>query len=365
MENNFDVVVVGAGAAGIHIAGLLAEKARVCIIESKADPTNVSFHTLGSFIQRERYGLSEKIIAANISELAYHSKHFHAIKHDSAFILNKAQIHRELLEKLVSGNVEMRWKTSARDVVQNPDGDIDAVVDTAGNIYRAKIFVDATGVAGFFSRKFGLQDRKLNIATGLEYNVLYHGPENQIHLYLGKEFYNGYGWIFPLGGKRAIIGYGIIGPHAVNMKLALDSICNIESVRALITKDNEIAYGGTVPITDVKTKFVFRNVLCVGDSVSQVHPLVGEGYRFVLESGKIAAPYIVQALEDNDILHLLGYEEEWRRIFQKSYQKGKRNQRIAEIASRSNLLSDALLLVIKMTSNEHAERAMSGGVKFI
>ncbi len=52
MENNFDVVVVGAGAAGLHIAGLLAEKAQVCIIESKADPTNVSFHTLGSFIQR-------------------------------------------------------------------------------------------------------------------------------------------------------------------------------------------------------------------------------------------------------------------------------------------------------------------------
>jgi len=64
MENNFDVVVVGAGAAGLHIAGLLAKNARVCIIESKADPTNVSFHTLGSFIQHERYGLSEKISAA-------------------------------------------------------------------------------------------------------------------------------------------------------------------------------------------------------------------------------------------------------------------------------------------------------------
>jgi len=365
MENNFDVVVVGAGAAGLHIAGLLAKKARVCIIDSKADPTNVSFHTLGSFIQRERYGLSEKIIAANISEVAYHSKHFHAIKHGSAFILNKTQIHRELLEKLVSGNAEMNWKTSVRDVVQNPDGDINAVVDTTGNVYRAKIFVDATGVAGFFSRKFGLQDRKLNIATGLEYNALYHGPENRIHLYLGKEFYNGYGWIFPLGGKRAIVGYGIIGPHAAHMKSTLDSICNIESVRALITKDNDIAYGGTVPITDVKTKFVFRNILCVGDSVSQIHPLVGEGYRFVLESGRIAAPYITRALEDNDVSHLLGYEAEWRGIFQKSYQKGKRNQRIAEIASRSDLLSDALLLLIKMARNEYAERAISGGVTFI
>lgn len=365
MENDFDVVVVGAGAAGLYIAGLLAEGVSVCLIESKADPTKVSFHTLGSFIDRERYGLSEKVIAANISEGIFHSKHFHAAKEGRAFILNKTQIHRELFERAKSRNVRMILRTRVKDIVLNSDGIVEAVVDTAKNRYRAKIFVDATGVTGLFSRQLGLQDKKFNIATGLEYNVLYHGPEYQSHLYLGKAFSSGYGWIFPLGEKRAILGYCAIGPqNDITPKAALENILKLDSVRSLVKKDNDQLYGGTIPITDVKTKFVYQNVLCVGDSVSQVHPLVGEGYRFVLEAGKIAAPYIFQALEKRDISCLLEYEKEWKKVFLKSYQKGKLDQQIADIASRSDVLSDILVLYMKLHSDRYVERAISGGVKF-
>jgi len=72
----------------------------------------------------------------------------------------------------------------------------------------------------------------------------------------------------------------------------------------------------------------------------------------------------LQTLGDGDTSHLLGYEQQWRRIFQASYQKGKRGQRIAEIASRSDLASDLLVLAIKMASNQYAQRAISGGVRF-
>ncbi len=364
-QETYNVVVLGGGGAGLNIAGLLAENVgKVCLIDSKADLLNVSFHTLGSFIDRERHGLSEKIIASYITELCFHSKHIHTSKKGKAFILNKTQIHRELLERAISRNVAVKTKTTIREFSRNEDGTINSIIDAQGNIYKAKIFIDATGVAGFFSKKLGLQETKTKIAAGLEYNVLYHGLQQQIHLFIGRDFRGGYGWVFPLGQSRAILGYGTIGlANTASMKNTLDRICTIEPIKALVTKDNDKPYGGTIPITDVKTRFVYKNVLCVGDSVSQVHPLVGEGYRFILEAGLIAAPYIIKALERDNLEDLLGYQEEWKRVFYESYRKGVLRQKIAEFASKSDFLSDVIAILVKTLSDGRFQRAIAGSVK--
>lgn len=360
-HENFDIIVVGGGAAGLHIAGLLAEKAAVCLLDSKADLLNVSFHTLGSFIDRGRFGLSEKIIATHISECVLHSKHVHAHKTGNAFILNKAQIHKELLDRAVTFGVKIQTHTSVRECTQKSNGSIGSVTDSKGNEYHAKIFIDATGTAGVLSRKLGLQAQKIKIATGLEYNVRYHAPEHQAHLFIGKDFLGGYGWIFPLGQNRAIFGYGTFsGNHKTHLKETLDRIITTEPLKTLVTKDNAVPYGGTIPITEVKTRFVYKNVVCIGDSVSQVHPLVGEGYRFVLEAGLIAAPHILKALATGALEHLTGYELDWNKKFQRSYKKGKLLQKIADIGSRNDILSDALALAVKMVSGERFNRVLKG-----
>lgn len=366
MANNkkFDVIVVGGGPAGLNIAGVLAQKeVRVCLIDNKADLASISFHTLGSFLNPSRHGLSDRIIASRISEVGFHSKRVNAIKKGSAFILNKSQIHRELLERAVLRNVFLKTETSIRDLHQNNDGAVGCVMDASGNSYESKIFVDATGVSGFFSKKFGLQDEKSRVAVGLEYNARYVGPQERAHLFIGHDFEGGYGWIFPIGKGRAILGYGVIGLGGqINSKEKLDRICLLPSVRSLVEKDNERLSGGTIPITDVKTNFVYKNVICVGDSVSQVHPLVGEGYRFIFESGKIAALFILEALKTGNISRLSEYEKEWRRIFYSSYRRGKLCQKIMHAASKSDLGSDIITLIIKSISDHRFQRLISGGI---
>jgi digeranylgeranylglycerophospholipid reductase len=351
MVNSYDVVIIGAGIAGLFLARELGKSSlKICLIDSKADPANVTFYTLGSFIDLDRYGISNQVIAAEISEGHFHSKHIHFQKKGKGYILNKKRLYQEILDKIDRSNVEIRRSTHIKGVNLNSSGEVDYVTDEKGGIYKAKIFVDATGTEGFLSKRFGLQDKHFNIAEGLEYNVEYKRPQNQVHLFIGNLFRGGYAWIFPFGDNRAIFGYGTFNLIARSeIKKRLDSAFDDKTIRQLVIKDNEQLSGGTIPITDVKTKFVYKNVVCVGDSVSQVNPIVGEGHKFIMEACLIAASYIQKAFLGNNIEILTGYEQEWCSKFYQDYVLSKHLQISADRYSKSDLLCDiaASLLLIK------------------
>ena len=360
----FNVIIIGGGAAGLYVAGLLGKEVNgVCLIDSKEDLLNVSFHTLGSFMDRNRFELSEKIIAASITECVLYSRHFRTIKKGTAYILDKKQLHQELLERALAHRVVIKPKTRIKNFKKAEDGTVDCLLDTSGNEYRGKIFVDASGITGVLSRPLGLQDQKFTIATGLEYNVKYSGPQNQAHLFFGKEFSGGYGWIFPLKSERAIWGYGTFDPKKItHLKEVLDRLISSAPINTLVKKDNEKLEGGTIPITKPKNRFVWKNVVCVGDSVSQVHPLIGEGYRFVLESGKLAAPHILNALKKNDMGLLTGYEVDWNKKFFASYRRGRLLQLALGISNRSDIICDLILLSLSRLRDNVFIRFLSGGV---
>lgn len=65
----FDVVIIGAGCAGLMSAQLLAKKnLSVVLIDGKKDLLDLSFLTLGSFMNIDDYGLSERVIASKIDK---------------------------------------------------------------------------------------------------------------------------------------------------------------------------------------------------------------------------------------------------------------------------------------------------------
>ncbi len=369
MIRDFDVVIIGAGIGGLSIAHLLAkEKLRVAMIDAKANLPHVSFYTLGSFMDLDRYGLTRNVVAADITEGFFHSSHFHLKRGGGnyhCYIINKKNLYQELLDKARQNGVVVFEGTEIETHKQVEDGMITSVSDRKGDEYSAKVFIDSSGVSGFFSRKFGLQDKEFNIATGLEYNVEYTGPQNQAHLYTGKLYQGGYGWLFPFGGKRAILGYGSFNNTArQELKKRLNAMLEVPFIKNVVKKDNEELSGGTIPVTDVKTKFVYSNVVCIGDSVSQVNPIVGEGHRFILESGKIAAPYITQAILKNDLEILHGYEKEWYGKFYTDYKWSRILQQKANSASRSDFLMDLSTVYLALKRNKTFVDMIAGHISF-
>lgn len=364
MEYKYDVVIVGAGGAGLNLACLLSEyKLKICLIDSKKDLLNLSFHTLGSFIDIKKFKLSDKVIASTVTEAILSSSHFHFKKRGKAFIINKLQLHKELLDRAIKNKINIKTSSMITSCQQNGKGNIEFVKDINGNKYYASIFVDTSGVQGILSKKLGLQDKYLKTATGLEYNVEYFGLQEQCHFFFGKLCAGGYGWIFPLGSHRAILGIGSYNNLVRSeLKARLNEMSEINRIKKLVKIDNPKLYGGTIPISSVKTKFIYNNLVCLGDSVSQVNPLVGEGYQFIFESGYIAAPYIYQAIQNNDILILKNYEKDWSKMFYKKYRLAYFIQKLANFASKNDFLSDCFALLFSTKSDKTFTEIISGNI---
>ena len=74
MENNYDVVIVGAGTAGLMLARELGkQKRKTLVLERKTNLLEFSFNTLGSFINLDDFDLTENVVAQKIDTCTFHS----------------------------------------------------------------------------------------------------------------------------------------------------------------------------------------------------------------------------------------------------------------------------------------------------
>lgn len=363
MEVKYKVLIVGAGTAGLMLARELSKfKVKTLVIDTRKDLLNFSFNTLGSFIDLEKFELSRKVVAQDIDTVCFHSKRFKSKLKTDLYILDKKKVHEELIESIDDNYVSILKGTKIIDINKNKIGDFVSVVDKNGNEYFADIFVDASGTNGVLSKQVGLIPKKTELATGVEYNVKYKGKISDLHLLMGKDYQGGYGWIFPLKNERAIIGFGTFDEKVVkDLKNRLHKILELPSIKKLVEKDNDSVEGGSIPITPVLDKFVINNLVCVGDSVSQVNPIVGEGYKFIFESALMASKAINQAVKIEDLNCLKEYESDWKNRFLLNYQRSKNTQKKFFKYSKNNFLTDYILFISKFfIPKKRAINSLSG-----
>lgn len=359
----YDVVIVGGGTAGLMLARELANQQKsVLIVDQKDNLLKFSFKTLASFMRVSDFDLSEKVVAQNIDSAFICSSRFkHRLK-AKLCILDKEVLHQELLNSLNKDFVDIKLNTSIKRILKNEEGVYTALEDKNKNLYKGNIFVDASGTAGVISKKEGLRDADVEIASGVEYNVKYLGNPNHLYLFFGKEFKGGYGWIFPLKNQRAIIGFGTVDKAMKkHLKSTLNKILESPRIKKLVEKDNNVIEGGSIPITPVLDKFVNQNLVCVGDSVSQVNPIVGEGYKFIFEAAIMASKAINKSLDQKSISLLSEYENEWRKRFLANYKRSKvAQERVIKLSNNDVLSNLAMLVLAKLRTNQKNVNSLSG-----
>lgn len=358
----FDIIIVGAGTAGILLAKELG-KARIktLVVDRKSDLLAFSFNTLGSFIDLKKFDLSDNVVAQKINKISIHSKYFKRKISSHGYVLDKKKVHQEILQTIDNEFVSFLTNVHIKDIEKDFSGKFEAIIDKNDTKYTATIFVDASGTNGVLSKKIGLMETSPKLAVGVEYNVKYKGNPNEIHLLVGKVYEGGYGWIFPLKNQRAIIGFGTIDDTIIKeLKNRLHTILEIPKIKKLVEKDNTKIEGGSIPITPVLSEFVKQNLLCVGDSVSQVNPIVGEGYKFIFEAALMASKAIIKSIENNDISKLNEYETAWKNRFFDNYSRSKNAQIRFIKYSQDNLLMNTVLLFSKLISDKRCIISLSG-----
>tara|TARA_R110002049_G_scaffold2846_14_gene23206 strand:+ start:7677 stop:8780 length:1104 start_codon:yes stop_codon:yes gene_type:complete len=364
MNKTYDVVIIGAGTAGLMLARELGKyKCKTLLLDRRKDLLNFSFKTLASFMNLKDFDLSENIVAQKINTTVVHSKRIKSEIKEDLCILDKEILHKELLASLDSNYIDVKTGVHVNDIFkENSEDTYTHISDKKGEIYKGKIFVDASGTVGVISKKVGLLDSTNTVATGVEYNVKYHGNSNEMHLMIGKTYEGGYGWIFPLKNERAIIGFGTLEETLFKgLKSRLNKIIELPKFKKLVTKDNDLVEGGSIPITPVIEKFTLNNLICVGDSVSQVNPIVGEGYKFIFEAAIMASKHIKNAIENNDTNLLIGFEEDWKKRFLSNYKRSKIAQnRIFSSFSKKDISTDIGMILLKLRSNKKNVETLSG-----
>lgn len=360
--NTYDVVIVGAGTAGLILAREFGrQKRKTLVLDRRSNLLEFSFNTLGSFINLDDFGLTDNVVAQKIDTATFRSKRMTRKVRGNAYILDKKKVHEELLAAIDESYVTISTRVNIKDVKRNDSGLFTAVVDNKGNEYSGKIFIDASGTVGVLSSKLGLRAKKVELATGVEYNVKYLGNPSEAHLLIGKVYQGGYGWIFPLKDQRAIIGFGTFDQNIVKeLKPRLNAILELPAIKKLVEKDNEKVEGGSIPLTPVLDKFVIENLVCVGDSVSQVNPIVGEGYKFIFEAALMASKSIDKALHTNDLSCLTEYEVAWKKRFLANYKRSKKSQQRLFKYSGKDLLMDFTMILLKLRSDARVIRSLSG-----
>ena len=204
-------------------------------------------------------------------------------------------------------------------------------------IVEAKVVVDATGPARALMRGCAPPHARYFRATGLELLVevppeTYARYKETLVFYLGYKWMpRGYAWIFPMEANTLKVGAGRISadeaaaPAGGSLRSHIDLVLNeevgIAEPKVLDTHGSTLKYA-----FGMEDCFEDGAVLAIGDAVSTLNVLGGEGIRHAMVCAEIALPFITARLAD-PARSFAGYREAVHARFKRAWAASERHSR--------------------------------------
>jgi len=188
--------------------------------------------------------------------------------------------------------------------------------DAAPAVYRAPLVVAADGNSARLATSLGLakrDDRPMGVAVRTYFRSPRHDDdwlESWLELWDGEpgrsRLLPGYGWIFGVGDGTSNVGLGALNSSGVFGTLDYRDL--LRRWTAMMppewgfTPENMTSpiRGAALPMGFNRTPHYTRGLVLVGDAGGMVNPFNGEGIAYAMESGRIAADVIAQALTRPD-----------------------------------------------------------------
>lgn len=286
-----DVLIVGAGPAGAHLAYLLAMQGwRVNMIDKETFPRA---KTCGGGLSRKAIDLLgcdlEPAIHKSIDAviLTYRNRDTIIKKYDptAACTVVRAEFDKLLLDRACAQGVRFFANTTFVDATEVADA---VSVATSRGVMRCRLLLAADGAASAVRHKLFSKDLVAYVPA-LEATLW---PTEDVLNRLGRRAVfdfggmpHGYGWIFP---KRDHVNVGVYSPFGGNaLRRHLDQfIAEYASLRRPLQMEYQ---GYIIPIENRRKLFQRGRVWLLGDAAGLAEALFGEGIYFALKSATIAA----------------------------------------------------------------------------
>ncbi len=171
------------------------------------------------------------------------------------------------------------------------------IARTARGPLEAQFLVGADGATGVVKKSLGI-GAPYPPAAALEVEIAPRGRATQGDLCLAHcgLIRDGYAWIFP---KRSVDSLGIasFGRDRQRVKEKLHQWSQATGLRL----NGQKIHGHPIPAWRGRSVLATRRALLVGDAANTVDPLIGEGIRYGILSGRIAARFLKRALGEGEI----------------------------------------------------------------
>jgi digeranylgeranylglycerophospholipid reductase len=189
--------------------------------------------------------------------------------------------------------------------------------------WAADVVVDATGPAGALTTRLDMWDRDAaQRGIGKEFEATGRFDCDAMLFRFDHEYApGGYAWTFPAGEGVFKIGVCWVDDfyerHRPPGDRTIDSYVRdwIESDDRWDVDEVRAVHAGEAVSDNSINRRAGDGIVAVGDAVSSINPLFGEGIRPGMESARMAADVVVDALAAGDTSRtaLAAYERRWNR----------------------------------------------------
>ncbi|HSK74414.1 MAG TPA: NAD(P)/FAD-dependent oxidoreductase [Pyrinomonadaceae bacterium] len=343
---SFDVVIIGAGLAGLQCAKLLSRQgAKILLVDRKRDLTK-GVHTTGIFVRKtlEDFDFPTGTLGKPVRNVTLYSPKLRAINLESEkdeFRVGKmGLIYENFLNECVENGVEFSNETRYISAETSKSETI-VRLERNGKSFEIKtrVLIGADGANSRVARDLKLDENKEWIVG---YEEVFHtknsNGEPRLHCFLDAKLAPGYlAWIAD-DGEEIHIG---VGGYAAgfNPREALKEFKEKIAGEIIDLKTAELAEtrGGRIPVGGILRRIANENGLLIGDAAGAVSPLTAGGLDPCLRLSKFAANIVWERLRTDNPQVLLQFSGELfrarfvSRLWMRRIIKTFANQRLLEL----------------------------------
>ena len=331
-QNQYDVIIIGAGPAGSTAAALLAEKGRrVLVLEKDQFPRYhigesmmpfcwFTLDRLGLVGEMERIAYTKKYSVQFVTQDGRQSQPFYFFQHydhpsSTTWQVERADFDLMLLENARRKGVEVRELTPVKRVLKDDGGRVIGVeaVSASGVAFEvfAPVTIDCSGREQVATAREGwrVKDAQLNkIAIWTYYRGAKRDPGidegNTTVAYVPER-----GWFWYIPMRDDIVSVGIVAEKDYLFSETKDpaAIFAREIERNAWIKDH-LSIGEQFGEYWVTSEFSYRSKYCAadglllaGDAFAFLDPVFSSGVYLALKSGELAADAVDAALTAGDV----------------------------------------------------------------
>jgi menaquinone-9 beta-reductase len=175
---------------------------------------------------------------------------------------------------------------------------------------RAQLLIGADGSSSTVARimRGSLPPRRDRMVAARAYFTNVIGPEDRLDLYVSRDCFPGYYWLFPTGNREANVGLGValqtlpaheLAPAAMLQRFLHDDPALAARVRNATLRGKII--GWPLMTYNHRLPIVADRLMLIGDAAGLINPLNGEGIQYALLSARWAAETVAPCLRDGDL----------------------------------------------------------------